>query len=268
MKRFGLLVLFFFAITLYCTAQYDGGGYSSVFGPGDGGSGFNGGGSGYLVPTAQPSAPVAALSYLSDSIIYLTWPSEQPTIYDGSPYGNDGTFYAWLEWTDGDGYEFDNQLHREHWYTDTDIGADFGASVSNISAGAWVRFGHATDSHGIVTLLSSEGSHGDFLLLHDSSTIVWRLNNNANNIAYPYVANTSAWHHVMGTYDGATSRLYIDGVEVTNSAYASSWDFTGSWAYIGSIWNAGANFAWLGEFKNPNMERDIASRRGIREARE
>ena len=42
------------------------------------------------------------------------------------------------------------------------------------------------------------------------------------------VQTFNAWHHVVGTYDGATLRLYVDGALATSTAIAT--DMTGTYA--------------------------------------
>jgi len=40
----------------------------------------------------------------------------------------------------------------------------------------------------------------------------------AGNTAEAALPSVGAWHHVAGTYDGVTVRLYVDGVEVAAKA--------------------------------------------------
>ncbi len=51
---------------------------------------------------------------------------------------------------------------------------------------------------------------------------------------YPYAAST--WHHLAGVGDGTTAYLYVDGVQVTNRAYAPASYGSNSYRF-----NAGAN---------------------------
>ncbi len=46
------------------------------------------------------------------------------------------------------------------------------------------------------------------------------INHYNDNKAYSVAFTKNAWHHVAGTYDGETIRVYVDGVEGTSSPYS------------------------------------------------
>ena len=51
-------------------------------------------------------------------------------------------------------------------------------------------------------------------------------------ILAPTTKNDGSWHHIVGTYDGTTVRLYVDGAEVTNSALSGGVVNSGSGARL------------------------------------
>lgn len=57
----------------------------------------------------------------------------------------------------------------------------------------------------------------------------------------------AVWHHVVGTYDGTTLTLFVDGVQVSNNPNVTETvDSTGSLPYIGSQSTAGPSGIVLG----------------------
>lgn len=55
----------------------------------------------------------------------------------------------------------------------------------------------------------------------------------SNDLCYSYTTPTSSWTHLLGTFNGTTATLYINGVQVT-SANKSTWNTTlGGTLYIG-----------------------------------
>lgn len=83
-----------------------------------------------------------------------------------------------------------------------------------ISLEAWIKTGTAAVA---VILAEQTGSGGGdkFLLrleaTHTIGLTLWDNGDNAHAYAGAVVVNNNARHHVVGTYDGATMRVYIDG---------------------------------------------------------
>ena len=85
------------------------------------------------------------------------------------------------------------------------------------SISAWAK----TDSaHGIWAIISSRNStaiEGFMLGTHDDHPGQWlfQVNNGSWSSTNPNIhaeIDTTKWHHVVGTYDGTTANLYVDGV--------------------------------------------------------
>jgi hypothetical protein len=82
------------------------------------------------------------------------------------------------------------------------------------------------------------------------------------------VTPIGVWTHVRGTYDGATLRLYLDGVEKCSTAIAGTIDQNSNDLYLGSFGGT-ANFfnGAIDELTIAENERDITLLAGISEAR-
>ena len=65
----------------------------------------------------------------------------------------------------------------------------------------------------------------------------WSINGNAR-IRYYTTIDTDRWYHVVGTYDGATSTLYIDGLAV-DQATDTPQTLSQGWATFGTARNGG-----------------------------
>ncbi|GAI17106.1 unnamed protein product [marine sediment metagenome] len=64
----------------------------------------------------------------------------------------------------------------------------------------------------------------------------------ADTLESPLTYNDGNWHHLVGTWDGVTKRLYIDSVEVSSVAYGVNTAFmlsliSGSTPIISSVVN-------------------------------
>lgn len=91
-----------------------------------------------------------------------------------------------------------------------------------MTAEAWVRVDRPTEWGGFVGAVQDNGDfERGWVLGHVKSTFALALaTTNGGRLTYltaptPFVTNT--WHHVVGTYDGATMTLYVDGKSVASS---------------------------------------------------
>ena len=60
------------------------------------------------------------------------------------------------------------------------------------------------------------------LFYNSASQVRFFVNHYANRVAYANFSNPTEWHHFVGTYDGSTVRIYVDGVEGTQGAFLGS----------------------------------------------
>ena len=115
---------------------------------------------------------------------------------------------------------------------------------SFISVEAWVK----TSSTGLCSILSKDNS--------GLTKRVWQFRVNAGKVEFiPFNATTNAsvastavvndgqFHHVFGTWDGSTVRVYVDGVQSGSTAFAGSLrSGMSNAAYIGRMETTTANY--------------------------
>jgi len=83
-----------------------------------------------------------------------------------------------------------------------------------ISVSIWVKATAPGDSYRIIW--HDWAAAGDWIMYSDATNWVWGVRDGTNTqqlVASAHGGSTT-WHHLVGTYDGATSRFYVDGVEV------------------------------------------------------
>ncbi|MGH7750376.1 MAG: LamG-like jellyroll fold domain-containing protein, partial [Candidatus Dormibacteria bacterium] len=83
----------------------------------------------------------------------------------------------------------------------------------------------------------------DFTILISAGSISWTPGTSGirNSIKY----NDGSWHHILGTYDGTTAFLYVDGIQTGTAAVTALASFTGWWR-ISQADFAGGNFVTIG----------------------
>lgn len=79
-----------------------------------------------------------------------------------------------------------------------------------ITASAWI---HADSwKGGNHRILQSGASEAGYALFQDNDSLVWLMGGPAGSqVIKAPLPDPGAWHHVAATYDGAVSRLYVDG---------------------------------------------------------
>jgi hypothetical protein len=92
---------------------------------------------------------------------------------------------------------------------------DFG---TNVSLEAWGYWQGDNDDDGIIGRYGSITAERDCTLYAYSGGIQFYVTANAVS----YTSMTNGWRHIVGTYDGANKRLYVDGVQVNSSAETST----------------------------------------------
>ena len=94
----------------------------------------------------------------------------------------------------------------------------------NITVEAWVLLNRGTRWGGIMGYLQDNGDfERGWVLGYDNDDFVFGLSTD-DDITYmdsPEDFTPGAWHHVVGTYDGDTMRLYVDGELVDCLLYTS-----------------------------------------------
>jgi len=92
--------------------------------------------------------------------------------------------------------------------------------TTNITAEAWVYWRQTTGSadSGILSRWTSATGR-QFLIYHQNDATVRFYTGTAPST---YASMTEGWHHIVGTYDGANRKLYVDGVLRDTNAYSTA----------------------------------------------
>lgn len=83
----------------------------------------------------------------------------------------------------------------------------------------WFRTGSAMTNKQIVGLPdASSGTNGIDLNFQNATSVRFWLKTGAtsNGLSATVTYNDNVWHHIAGTYDGTTRRLFFDGIQVAN----------------------------------------------------
>ena len=96
---------------------------------------------------------------------------------------------------------------------------------ANITVEAWVTC-NAYGSYDIIFGYTNGSSYG-YRLWMNSSSVFFGINGwNTNNASKASIPADGSWHHIVGTYDGTTCRVYVDGVAGTSAADAGPINYT------------------------------------------
>ena len=110
--------------------------------------------------------------------------------------------------------------------------------ITNITAEAWVYWRQTTGStdSGILSRWASATGR-QFLIYHQDDTNVKFYTGTAPST---YTLMTEGWHHIVGTYDGANRKLYVDGVLRDTDAYSAAMDSSDEPVEIGRYFHGAA----------------------------
>jgi hypothetical protein len=118
-----------------------------------------------------------------------------------------------------------------------------------ITIAAWVKPRKLHRGH---LVYKSDNSNGFELWLDDNGQIEFRLNRGKNGTAYKlrsnfnYSSSVGKWIHVAATFDGSTSKIYINGIEDQSESYNPfSIETVSGTLTIGAF---GSIQRWQGEF--------------------
>ena len=150
-------------------------------------------------------------------------------------YNSDGTF------------EFDGTTQDN--YCTVTAGTELSAirGTSNITAEAWVyytSYSGGSESYSVITVW---GNPWVWLLENPSNTLRFRITAGGAdvNIADSETHPLNTWLHVVGTYDGATKKIYVNGELKNSSAQTGALASPGGTPKIGTF--QGTNYCMSGK---------------------
>lgn len=132
--------------------------------------------------------------------------------------------------------------------------------VRDISVEAWVLLEQGTQYGGIVGYMQDNGAYEKGWLLGYSHTSFNFVLNSKSNDRITYLNSKrpfdkGQWHYVVGTYDGTTMKLYIDGeLDTTSTAQRGDIDYPESAFYaIGAYRDKDEHFRMKGQLHKINV---------------
>lgn len=161
--------------------------------------------------------------------------------HDGSGNDNHGTIYG-ASWVDG---KFGKALSFDGVDDYVEIPQDPNLNPTTITVDTWIKAKPTGDyqlvvdkSHGFVDATGWE------LEIYPDGRIGFGYGNGDPGWSGAYARSTSVltdnvWHHVAGTLDGATIRIYVDGVLENATAYAGTPQTNSRPVHIGMAWGGG-----------------------------
>ena len=141
-----------------------------------------------------------------------SYPGSGTTWYDLSGNGNNGTL------TNGVGYNSSNGGSLDFDGVDDYIQTDITTHYPNITLEAWAR---RTDTNSFRSLIGKyKGDPAQTesyeLLFNSNAGIRFHVTSSAVDYNSSTIADT--WYHVVGTYDGTTARIYLNGEAVASGS--------------------------------------------------
>lgn len=100
---------------------------------------------------------------------------------------------------------------------------DSGAFRGNVTIAAWMYADSATGA-AIMSKPVSTLSDNSWQLERLDTDVISFSGGSVHYLDSPMTIATGAWHHVAGTWDGTTKRLYVDGVPVASVAATLAYD--------------------------------------------
>jgi len=183
------------------------------------------------------------------------------TVKDSSGNGNDGEIIGDLNWVDGKfgkALEFPGESMNLVQIPDSDsLNPTTGITIS-----AW---GWLADTGGNRRFLqkSTAGSDNQYRLLLEWGTFKFDAGPGVSpkEITTP-IFSTEEWHHVVGTYNGKESAIYIDGEKVVSQNASGEMTPSTGPIFLGAKWNDPAH---PGDYWKGKIDEVAVFNRGLTE---
>ena len=162
------------------------------------------------------------------------------TVFDYSGYGNHGSLVGDMEYVagyEGNALDFDGVGD----YVDFGNPATYPAGTSARTMCAWAKTDSVAAGWSWIAAYGSPGTSQAMFIGRNGADLFG--GGYGDDISLVGFWDIGVWHHICLTYDGATARLYADGLEV--NSMAKNWDLVRSMARLGRQVNSAAEF-WNG----------------------
>ena len=137
------------------------------------------------------------------------------------------------------------------WLMDgTDDYMSASAVLSTGTTMSWSLWMKTTDTSGYSGIISSnvDPAYDSWVFRRNTDdTYEWIVDWTSHSEFPASAVEDNKWHHVVGTYDGTTIKLYLDGV-LYDSDSESSHDIAGSKIYIGNYMERGSLLFFYGGY--------------------
>ena len=113
-------------------------------------------------------------------------------------------------------------------------------SIPEITVSAWIKTTDSTTNKAIVS--KNCGGDSSWGIRLTSNVARWSLDADSTvHISASSTLNDGVWHHIVGTYDGATSKVYHDGVEENSVAVSGLIDNSNEFVALGRFGHSDCN---------------------------
>jgi hypothetical protein len=149
---------------------------------------------------------------------------------DASGNGHTGTFQGGVTWVPG---QFGSAVHING--TDGVVVVANGTGLNPTSAitiSAWIKADSWAD--GNRRIVQKGDNDNQYRLLEEGNVFKFDLSGVTNGTLTTTLPSTGVWHQITATYDGATMKIYVDGVVVAQQAASGNISTTTNSLYIGS----------------------------------
>ncbi|MFA5126133.1 MAG: LamG domain-containing protein [archaeon] len=124
-------------------------------------------------------------------------------------------------------------------------------ATNKLTISAWIKMSSSNSNNGIVfkgPLSSSQGVYSLGFFNGSSSNLMLRLNGSTSEgsgqLTSPNVLPVGSWVHVVATYDGASMKLYVNGLLDANNSYSTAISTNTDTLKIGCYYNT--SYCFLG----------------------
>jgi hypothetical protein len=168
------------------------------------------------------------------------------TIQDLSGNGKDGDFTNAPTWQAG---KYD---HAIDFVKASDQYINIGSDLSvlkpqEVSVSVIVKADILSGIQGIYDTTAAGGNDG-FVLSTNGAAFCFYIDDAGWHTAISATISTGIWYHVVGTFDGVTVKIYVDGILQTTTAAATKIDYGAVRHYIGRYLSA--SYDWDGLIDN------------------